>query len=286
LKEHRFEIETLPPRRSFAYRCLRYPGRLLGGIFKLISFIPKPFWWALFSKKHRAKGIFLVIVELVVLATLMVFLARGVDYFTPGKNDTWFHDQVRLGYGQLITSWWRGAYVLQFWQHDRAEELAAVLTANKQSSKFMRSSMATWAIVDAAEEAGFDNDLTALLLTIASWESGLQANVRARTSSACGYFQFISATGQRIGMDWWQCMSPVGNSQAMMRIMRRYITYLPEGKHDFLSEDTMKTIYLIHHDGPKRRGKSDPNNVWPPKRQFFLTNTRRYFDILQARSIQ
>jgi hypothetical protein len=281
LKRHRFEIETPAPNRSFVYGCLRFVGRLFWEIIKLVNFLPKPFLW-LFVKKQRTKGVLLVIVELLVLVTLLVYLARGVDYFTPGKNDTWFHDQVRHGYGDVVTSWWGYVYFVQFWQHDRAEKLALVMANDKQSSRFSRASMATWAIVNAAETAGFDIELTALLLTIASWESGFQADVRANSSSACGYFQFISATGQQVGMDWWQCMSPVGNAQAMTRIMRVYLTYLPKGKHDFLSEATMKSIYLIHHDGPKRQGKSDPNNVWPQKRQFFMTKTKKYFDILKS----
>jgi len=118
------------------------------------------------------------------------------------------------------------------------------------------------AILYHARKANLASEHQAVLLTIAEIESGFNPMARASSSSACGLFQFIKATGKRYNLPREDCMNPMLNAKAGVQ------HYLDNFNGRVLDEvkalsgpekliKIFKLSYFMHHDGPKSDNPSD-----------------------------
>lgn len=118
------------------------------------------------------------------------------------------------------------------------------------------------AILDQARQAGLDKRHQAVLLAITEIESGFNPMARAPTSSACGLFQFVKATGKRYGLTRENCMNPHLNATAGIEHYLDNFNSRVKNKVSKLegTEKLLKTFelsYYLHHDGPKSDNPSD-----------------------------
>ena len=117
------------------------------------------------------------------------------------------------------------------------------------------------AIVLEARKAGQSNDVIAVLLATAEVESGFNPLAKAKTTTACGLFQFIEETGKRFGLSPNECMDPFKNAAAQTR----HYENVMEKRAELVSgfglqglESLFTAYYCGHHDG-KNASKCSAN---------------------------
>jgi Transglycosylase SLT domain len=118
------------------------------------------------------------------------------------------------------------------------------------------------AVLFNARKADLSIEHQAVLLSIAEIESGFNPMARTPTTSACGLFQFVKATGERYGLTRKDCLDPWENAGAgIAHYMDNFenklqkIALPPEG-----SERAFRLFelgYHLHHDGPQSKSASD-----------------------------
>lgn len=141
--------------------------------------------------------------------------------------------------------------------------------AKKGNREFLRAGAPAWmqresvrAILYHARQQGLSFEHQAVLLTIAEIESGFNPMARASTSTACGLFQFVKATGKRYGLTPATCMDPVLNSAAGVEHYMDNFNKRVRKKVDALTGpekliEKFKLSYFLHHDGPTSDNHSD-----------------------------
>lgn len=112
------------------------------------------------------------------------------------------------------------------------------------------------AILTHARQAGLNRQHQAILLAIAEIESGFNPMARAPTSSACGLFQFIKATGKRYALTRENCMDPHLNATAgVQHYLDNFNNRVKKNVRNLTgTEQLIKSFelsYYLHHDGPK-----------------------------------
>ena len=139
--------------------------------------------------------------------------------------------------------------------------------ASTTPHEFMEVGGPTWirvagirAIIVEARKAGLDSAETAVLLAIADRESGFNPLAKAKSTSACGLFQFIPETGERYGLPVSKCMNPRANARAEIKHFKRVLSKI-RGKLYGLEEAELlvmmfRETYCKHHDGENSSGCS------------------------------
>ncbi len=137
------------------------------------------------------------------------------------------------------------------------------------TQSFLRVGAPIWAqresvraVLYEARKAGLPLVDQAVLLATVEVESGFNPMARAPTTTACGLFQFVRATGNRYDLDPRDCMDPWKNAAAGVRhyldnykkSVEPYVRYLHGPERVFT---TFEKSYYLHHDGPN---SSDPSN--------------------------
>jgi len=118
------------------------------------------------------------------------------------------------------------------------------------------------AVLFHARKAGLPLVDQAVLLAVVEVESGFNPMARAPTTTACGLFQFVRATGNNFGLSRSECMNPWLNARAgvqhyLYNYQRRVGTHvegLPGAERVFR---TFELSYYLHHDGPDSRRPSN-----------------------------
>ena len=110
------------------------------------------------------------------------------------------------------------------------------------------------AVLYHARKAGLSVMHQAVLLATVEVESGFNPMARASTTTACGLFQFIKATGRSYGLSPRECMNPWKNAEAgIAHYIDNYRTYVePRVEGATGAEKLMRTYeltYYLHHDG-------------------------------------
>jgi Transglycosylase SLT domain len=118
------------------------------------------------------------------------------------------------------------------------------------------------AVLFHAREAELSIEHQAVLLSIVEVESGFNPIARAPTTSACGLFQFVRATGKRYDLQRGGCMDPWQNAEAGIKHYKDNYKIRVEKKVDNLegSERVFKIFelsYYLHHDGIDATKPSD-----------------------------
>lgn len=128
--------------------------------------------------------------------------------------------------------------------------------------EFLKVGAPTWAqresvraVLYNARRAGLPTMDQAVLLATVEIESGFNPMARAPTSSACGLFQFVKATGRNFGLDPENCMNPWANSLAgvqhyLYNYERRVAPHLAELNGAERLFRAFELSYYMHHDGP------------------------------------
>ena len=160
-----------------------------------------------------------------------------------------------------------------------AEEIAAVSRFTRTysladidsrgSREFMRAGAPSWmqhesikAIIEGSREAGLSLEHQAVLLATAEIESGFNPMARAATTSACGIFQFVKATGAAFGLNDSDCFDPWKSTEAEIahyrqnyeRRIEERVAHV-EGPERLLR--MFELSYYLHHDGPLSKDPSD-----------------------------
>jgi len=118
------------------------------------------------------------------------------------------------------------------------------------------------AILFHARKAGLSVEHQAVLLATAEIESGFNPMAKASTTSACGLYQFVKATGEMYGLKQNDCMNPWLNAKAGVA---HYIDNYEKRIADKVTAtqgpeqvfEIYEAAYYMHHDGPNY---SDPSN--------------------------
>lgn len=140
------------------------------------------------------------------------------------------------------------------------------------------------AVLQTARQYDLSLEHQAVLLAIVEIESGFSPVARASTTSACGLFQFVKATGRKFGLTNSDCLDPWLNAKAGVEHYRSNYKRRVKKRVDDLegTEKLFKTFelsYYLHHDGPL---SSNPSN---DLKATVLTGTSfllQAFDILNA----
>jgi len=135
--------------------------------------------------------------------------------------------------------------------------------------EFMRVGAPDWvqresveAILTVAQSAGLSLEHQAVLLATAEVESGFNPMATAATSTACGVFQFIRATGAQFGLSQADCMDPWKSTEAeiahyQQNYERRIEDLVPEGEGPDKLLRMFELSYYLHHDGQQSNNPSD-----------------------------
>ncbi|MCI5066583.1 transglycosylase SLT domain-containing protein [bacterium] len=118
------------------------------------------------------------------------------------------------------------------------------------------------AILYHARKAGLSLEDQAVLLATAEIESGFNPLARASTTSACGLFQFVKATGTAFDLSPSDCMSPFQNAKAGIQhyvknhknSVEEHVSHLQGAEKAF---KTFELSYYLHHDGPHSKNPSN-----------------------------
>ena len=126
----------------------------------------------------------------------------------------------------------------------------------------------------------------AVLLAIVEIESGFNPMARAATTSACGLFQFIKATGERYGLKREDCMDPWLNAKSgiehyLDNYEERIKTRVSTLKKSKKAIQLFEMGYHLHHDGQQSQSPSDKANSAILRGIPFLLKTH---DILKEQS--
>lgn len=118
------------------------------------------------------------------------------------------------------------------------------------------------AVLFHARKAGLSLEDQAVLLATVEVESGFNPSAKAPTTTACGLFQFVRATGQQFGLSQTDCMNPWLNAQAgVAHYIKNYNKSVKlKVSHLEGSQKVLKTFvlsYYLHHDGPN---STNPSN--------------------------
>ena len=135
--------------------------------------------------------------------------------------------------------------------------------------EFMQAGAPQWAqregiraVLFHARKHGLSIEHQAVLLAIVEIESGFNPMAKAKTTTACGLFQFIAATGKSYDLSSQDCMNPWLNAQAGIQHYTDNYKKRVENKTDSLQgiEKVFKLFelgYYLHHDGPESTKPSD-----------------------------
>ncbi|MCB0310355.1 MAG: transglycosylase SLT domain-containing protein [Bdellovibrionales bacterium] len=152
-------------------------------------------------------------------------------------------------------------------KHTRNFEL--IQTEVRGIREFMRVGAPEWsqregikAILEAAKEADLSLEHQAVLLATAEIESGFNPVARAATTSACGLFQFVKATGAKFGLDQADCMNPLLNARAgVMHYLDNYKKRVEPRIKGLQGSERISRMfeltYYLHHDGPLSKNPSN-----------------------------
>ena len=110
------------------------------------------------------------------------------------------------------------------------------------------------AVLFHARRAGLSLLHQAVLLATVEVESGFNPMARAPTTSACGLFQFVRATGIAFGLSQAECMDPWLNAKAGVKhYIRNYQEKVEKRVTGFTGPEllfaTFEHTYYLHHDG-------------------------------------
>lgn len=215
-------------------------GRIIQGLGRLIYWLVKSIF--LYLRNHP----FHAMLTLVLIGCLSLVVVTGTE----------LHDRVILGeisehtVNKIIRA---SKYTRDF----RPPELS-----QRGPEEFLRVGAPEWAQREAiravlfnARRSGLSIEDQAALLAVVEVESGFNPVAKAPTTSACGLFQFVKATGITFGLKPENCMNPWLNAEAGIRhyldhyerIVRSQINGLSGPERVF---KTFELSYYIHHDGP------------------------------------
>ncbi len=134
--------------------------------------------------------------------------------------------------------------------------------ASETSREFMNAGASSWlrqvtieTIFDEARRARMNQVETAVLLAIASVESGFNPLAKAPTTTACGTFQFIRDTGADYGLSDSTCFNPTLNVRAQVKHFRAIIgqSKVQQALQDKSTTERLvfmfREVYCRHHDG-------------------------------------
>jgi Transglycosylase SLT domain len=138
--------------------------------------------------------------------------------------------------------------------------------AAASAREFMNAGADTWlrhitiqTIFTEARKARLGNTETAVLLGIAAIESGFNPFAKAPTTTACGTYQFIRATGTQYGVSDETCFNPTRNARAQVKHFHAIIGQ-PTVQRELHGKDVtqrlvtmFKEVYCRHHDGVHMR---------------------------------
>jgi hypothetical protein len=147
---------------------------------------------------------------------------------------------------------------------------SSVRLGQRGAEEFLRVGAPDWAqregvraILFHARRAGLSVEDQAVLLATAEVESGFNPMAKAPTTTACGLFQFVRATGSKYGLSQADCMNPSANAKA--GIAHYLDNYNDRVRGDISgltgAERVFKLYelsYYLHHDGPN---SSNPSNM-------------------------
>lgn len=132
---------------------------------------------------------------------------------------------------------------------------------SKGSRELIKSGSPEWiqkeavkAVLFHARKNGLSLEHQAVLLATVEVESGFNPMARAATTTACGLFQFVKATGLLFGLTQNDCMNPWLNAEAGVAHYLKNYKMKVESKTKNLQgvEKAFKTFeltYYLHHDG-------------------------------------
>jgi hypothetical protein len=150
------------------------------------------------------------------------------------------------------------------------------------SREFLRSGAPNWiqresvrAVLFHARKEGLSLEHQAVLLATVEVESGFNPMARARTTTACGLFQFVKATGLQFGLSPENCMNPWLNARAGVAhylknyrdTVHRKVQHLSGVERAFR---TFEFSYYLHHDGPNSSNPSSDVKATVLKGTHFL----------------
>jgi hypothetical protein len=118
------------------------------------------------------------------------------------------------------------------------------------------------AVLYHARKEGLSIEHQAALLATVEIESGFNPMARAPTTTACGLFQFVRATGKRYGLSMENCMDPWLNAKAGInhyldnynRRIHKSVKKLEGYEQAFR---IFELSYYLHHDGPQSNNPSN-----------------------------
>jgi hypothetical protein len=113
-----------------------------------------------------------------------------------------------------------------------------------------------WAVLKSMRERALSIEDQAIIMAIVWQESRFHAFAKNRSSTACGLYQLIAATGLQHELKWWRCMDPLANARAGTALYHRY--RLNNGS--FL--ERLRCSYLKHYYGRGSGCGNDPSRIW------------------------
>jgi hypothetical protein len=140
---------------------------------------------------------------------------------------------------------------------------------SRGKSEFLRVGAPVWiqkeavkAVLFHARKAGLSIEDQAVLLATVEVESGFNPSARADTTSACGLFQFVKATGDSFNLSQSDCMNPWLNARAGVAHFVKNYQRSVESKIEGLTGPervfrTYELTYYLHHDGPNATRVAD-----------------------------
>lgn len=111
------------------------------------------------------------------------------------------------------------------------------------------------AILYHARRNGLSLEHQAVLLATVEVESGFNPLAKAPTTTACGLFQFVRATGLKYELSPQDCMNPWSNAASgVAHYLDNYQNTVAEAVKDLSGSEklfvTFERTYYLHHDGP------------------------------------
>ncbi|MEJ2419753.1 MAG: transglycosylase SLT domain-containing protein [Exilibacterium sp.] len=145
----------------------------------------------------------------------------------------------------------------------------AVRVKNKGLNELLMAGAPEWsqresirAVLFYARRENLSIEHQAVLLATVEIESGFNPLARAPTTTACGLFQFVKATGKRYKLSMENCMDPWRNAEAGVKhYIDNYKDRIQSETHALKGAEKafrlFELSYYLHHDGPQSQNPSN-----------------------------